>query len=59
MWGSSDGAHAMLGSKSELQSRVKKLALQAKGIDCMIHRYDALTSKTLPTYLLESVMKIM
>ncbi|XP_076061211.1 SCAN domain-containing protein 3-like [Oratosquilla oratoria] len=50
----------MLGSKSGFQSRVKKLAPQAKGIHCMIHRY-ALASKTLPASLqevLESVIKI-
>ncbi|XP_068240097.1 zinc finger BED domain-containing protein 5-like [Palaemon carinicauda] len=55
-----DGAAAMLGSKSGFQSRVKKLAPQAKGIHCMIHRY-ALASKTLPSSLqevLESVIKI-
>ncbi|XP_068219230.1 protein FAM200C-like [Palaemon carinicauda] len=55
-----DGAPAMLGSKSGFQSRVKKLAPQAKGIHCMIHRY-ALASKTLPASLqevLESVIKI-
>lgn len=55
-----DGAPAMLGSKSGFQSRVKKLAPQAKGIHCMIHRY-ALASRTLPTSLmevLESVIKI-
>ncbi|XP_068204590.1 zinc finger BED domain-containing protein 5-like [Palaemon carinicauda] len=50
----------MLGSKSGFQSRVKKLAPQAKGIHCMIHRY-ALASKTLPASLqevLESLIKI-
>ncbi|XP_068234222.1 zinc finger BED domain-containing protein 5-like [Palaemon carinicauda] len=55
-----DGAPAMLGSKSGFQSRVKKLAPQAKGIHCMIHRY-ALASKTLPASLqevLQSVIKI-
>ncbi|XP_076339961.1 zinc finger BED domain-containing protein 5-like [Tachypleus tridentatus] len=55
-----DGAPAMLGSKSGFQSRVKKLAPQAKGIHSMIHRY-ALASKTLPASLqevLESVIKI-
>ncbi|XP_068227883.1 protein FAM200C-like [Palaemon carinicauda] len=55
-----DGALAMLGSKSGFQSRVKKLAPQAKGIHCMIHRY-ALASKTLPLSLqevLESLIKI-
>ena len=55
-----DGAPVMLGSKSGFQSRVKKLAPQAKGIHCMIHRY-ALASKTLPASLqevLESVIKI-
>ena len=55
-----DGAPAMLGSRSGFQSRVKKLAPQAKGIHCMIHRY-ALASKTLPASLqevLDSVIKI-
>ncbi|XP_076344197.1 protein FAM200C-like isoform X1 [Tachypleus tridentatus] len=33
-----DGAPAMLGSKSGFQLRVKKLAPQAKSIHCMIHR---------------------
>ncbi|XP_068227879.1 zinc finger BED domain-containing protein 5-like [Palaemon carinicauda] len=50
----------MLGLKSGFQSRVKKLAPQAMGIHCMIHRY-ALASKTLPAILqevLESVIKI-
>ncbi|XP_076325135.1 protein FAM200C-like isoform X1 [Tachypleus tridentatus] len=42
-----DGAPAMLGSKSGFQSREKKRAPQAKGIHCMIHRY-ALASKALP-----------
>ncbi|XP_068215901.1 zinc finger BED domain-containing protein 5-like [Palaemon carinicauda] len=55
-----DGAPAMLGSKSGFQSRVKKLAPQAKSIHCMIHR-SALASKTLPASLqdvLESLIKI-
>ena len=55
-----DGAPVMLGSKSGFQSGVKKLAPQANGIHCMIHRY-ALASKTLPASLqevLESVIKI-
>ena len=55
-----DGAHAMLGSKPGFQSKVKNLAPQANGIQCMIYRY-ALSSKTLPAYLqavLESVVKI-
>lgn len=50
----------MLGSKSGFQTRVKKLAPQAKGIHCMIHRY-ALASKTLPASLrevLDSVIRI-
>ncbi|XP_076055190.1 protein FAM200C-like [Oratosquilla oratoria] len=60
VWGvCTNGAPAMLGSKSGFQSRVKKLAPQAKGIHCMIHRY-ALASKTLPASLqevLKSVIK--
>ena len=55
-----DGVPAMLGSKSGFQSKIKKLAPQAKGIHCMIHRY-ALATKTLPASLqevLDSVIKI-
>ena len=54
------GAQDILGSKSGFQSRVKKLAPQENGINCIIHRY-ALASKTLPTSLqevLESVIKM-
>jgi len=55
-----DGAPAMLGSKSGFQTKVKELAPAAKGIHCMIHRY-ALASKTLPVPLqqvLDSLIKI-
>lgn len=55
-----DGAPAMLGSKSGFQTKVKELAPHAKGIHCMIHRY-ALASKTLPAPLqevLNSVVKV-
>ena len=55
-----DGAPAMLGSKSGFQTKVKELAPKAKGIHCMIHRY-ALASKTLPAPMqevLNSVIKI-
>ena len=55
-----DGTPAIMGSKSRYQSRVKKLAPQAKGIHCIIRRY-ALASKTLHASLqrvLESVIKI-
>jgi hypothetical protein len=55
-----DGAPAMLGSKSGFQTKVKELAPQAKGVHCMIHRY-ALASKTLPAPLqavLNSLIKI-
>ena len=55
-----DGAPAMLGSKSGFQTRVKEKAPNAKGTHCMIHRY-ALASKTLPVPLqdvLSSVIKI-
>lgn len=45
-----DGAPAMLGSKSGFQAKVKRLAPQAKGTHCMIHRY-ALSRKTLPLSL--------
>ena len=54
-----DGALAMLGSKSGLQKRVKEVAPNAKGVHCMIHRF-ALASKTLPDELckiLEAVVK--
>ena len=46
------GVLSMLRSISGFQSRVKKLAPQAKGIHCMIHRY-ALASNTLPVSLQE------
>ena len=55
-----NGAPAMLGSKSGFQTRVKEKAPNAKGTHCMIHRY-ALASKTLPVPLqdvLSSVIKI-
>nr|XP_039264593.1 zinc finger BED domain-containing protein 5-like [Styela clava] len=55
-----DGAPAMLGSRSGFQKKVKELAPEAKGTHCAIHRY-ALASKTLPTPLqnvLDSVVKI-
>ena len=55
-----DGTLAIIGSKSVYQSRVKKLAPQAKGIHCIIHR-SSLASKTLPASLqkvLDSVIKI-
>ncbi len=54
-----DGAPAMLGSKSGFQKRVKEVAPNAKGVHCMIHRF-ALASKTLPDELckiLEAVVK--
>ena len=54
-----DGAPAMLGSKSGFQKRVKEVAPNAKGAHCMIHRF-ALASKTLPDELckiLEAVVK--
>ncbi len=41
-----DGAPVMLGSKSGFQKRVKEVALNAKGVHCMLHRF-ALASKTL------------
>ena len=55
-----DGAPAMLGSRSGFTKKVKKLAPEAKGTHCFIHRY-AFASKTLPTALkniLDSVVKI-
>ncbi|XP_042220630.1 protein FAM200B-like [Homarus americanus] len=57
--GCTDGAPAMLGSKSGLQKHVKEVALNAKGVHCMIHSF-ALASKTLPDALckiLEAVVK--
>ncbi|XP_042225326.1 protein ZBED8-like [Homarus americanus] len=54
-----DGAPAMMGSKSGFQKRVKEVAPNAKGIHCMIHHF-ALASKTLPDELckiLEVVVK--
>ena len=47
-----DGAPAMLGSRSGFQSKVKELAPQAKGLHCMIH-LSALATKTLPKPLQE------
>ncbi|XP_076806902.1 zinc finger BED domain-containing protein 5-like [Clavelina lepadiformis] len=55
-----DGAPAMLGSKSGFQMKVKEKSPQVKGVHCMIHRY-ALACKTLPSYLknvLDSVVKM-
>ena len=55
-----DGAPAMLGSRSGFTKKVKELAQKAKGTHCFIHRY-ALSSKTLPTALksiLDLVVKI-
>ncbi|KAG8236590.1 hypothetical protein J437_LFUL016942 [Ladona fulva] len=47
-----DGAPAMLGSRSGFQTKVKELAPQAKGMHCIIHRF-ALATKTLPKPLQE------
>ena len=55
-----NGAPAMLGSRSGFTKKVKELAPKAKGTHCFIHRY-ALSSKTLPTPLksiLDLVAKI-
>jgi hypothetical protein len=55
-----DGAPAMLGSKSGFQTLIKQKAPDAKGLHCMIHRY-ALASKTLPesfTEVLNGVIKV-
>ncbi|XP_042233786.1 SCAN domain-containing protein 3-like [Homarus americanus] len=57
--GCTDGAPTMLGSKPGLQKHVKEVALNAKGVHCMIHRF-ALALKTLPDALckiLEAVVK--
>ena len=54
-----DGAPAMIGSKSGFQKRVKEVVPNARGVHCMIHRF-ALPSKTLPDELckiLEAVVK--
>ena len=45
-----DGAPAMLGSRSGFTKKVKELVPEAKGTHCFIHRY-ALASKTLSTAL--------
>ena len=45
-----DGAPAMIGSKSGFQTLVKKKSPQVKGMHCMIHR-QSLASKTLPRSL--------
>ncbi|XP_064472939.1 SCAN domain-containing protein 3-like [Ornithodoros turicata] len=47
-----NGAPAMLGSKSGFQAAVKKRAPEVKRVHCMIHR-QALASKTLPASLQE------
>ena len=55
-----DGAPAMLGSKSSFQMKVKEKSPQVKRVHCMIHRY-ALACKTLASSLknvLSSVVKI-
>ena len=55
-----DGAPAMLESKSGFQMKVEEKSPLVKGVHCMIHRY-ALACKTLPSSLknvLSSVVKI-
>ena len=47
-----DGAPAMLGTKSGFQAYIKKKNPNTKVVHCMIHRH-ALASKTLPPPLLE------
>ena len=47
-----DGAPAMLSSKSGFQAKVKEKSLQAKGFHCIIHHY-ALACNTLPGSLKE------
>ena len=47
-----DGAPAMVGSKSGFQAKVKEKSPQAKDFHCIIHRY-ALASNTLPGSLKE------
>nr|XP_047142506.1 SCAN domain-containing protein 3-like [Hydra vulgaris] len=42
-----DGAPAMMGCKSGLQTRVKEIAPNVVGVHCFIHR-QALATKTLP-----------
>ncbi|XP_066952540.1 zinc finger BED domain-containing protein 5-like [Macrobrachium rosenbergii] len=46
-----DGAPAMLGSRSGFQAKVKPKAPNAVGVHCFIHR-EALASKSLPSGLL-------
>ncbi|CAG9816532.1 unnamed protein product [Phaedon cochleariae] len=55
-----DGAPAMLGSRSGFQKKIKELAPQATGLHCMIYRF-ALAIKTLPEppqEVLNSLIKI-
>ena len=47
-----DGAPAILGTKSRFPARVEKQNPNTKGVHCMIHRH-ALASKTLPPPLRE------
>ncbi|XP_068205357.1 protein FAM200C-like [Palaemon carinicauda] len=48
-----DGAPAMLGSRSGFQAKVKSKAPNAVGVHCFIHR-EALVSKSLPSGLLNN-----
>ncbi|XP_071810711.1 zinc finger BED domain-containing protein 5-like [Apostichopus japonicus] len=55
-----DGAPAMLGSRSGFQTRLKEVAPQVKTTHCMLHR-QALASKTLPQQMknvLDQAVKI-
>ena len=54
-----DGAPAILGSRSGFVKKVKQLAPEAKGTHCITYRY-ALASKSLPTALqkLDSMTRI-
>ena len=53
----SDGAPAMLGSRSGFQKLVKDKPPEVTGVHCVIHR-QALASKTMPPQLLEMISTI-
>ncbi|KAI6651939.1 Protein ZBED8-like [Oopsacas minuta] len=53
----SDGAPAMLGSRSGFRKLVKNISPQVTGVHCVIHR-QALACKTMPPQLLEMMSTI-
>ena len=58
LWGiCTDGAPAMIGSRSGFQALVKHRAPAVKGVHCMIHR-QALASKTLPEYVFQQSINL-